>query len=394
MANGDDVKFKSPTTGKVQAVPPEHWDDALSQGYTPTTHTVLRSPDGQRGMIKNEEIGDYLKQGFAPDPIGQARQDIRNIPKRPAGALDEQGRIPNRPIAAEETMMAEGAPAGMTGMGILGTAALLKTNPAAALRMLAGSFGGAYAGGHAGKYLGGEKGEILGKMGGSLLGGYAGATGLPIKGGGGMLETLLSRGETPPVDPVAEAVKARQASWIPMRMPKTAAVEAPLGSPENPGFSSKLPTRLPPSLRGDPFNPESTAPRLGTNRTTGVSVYPEPREPMPGDRPGAAWSQGRESTLPASAQRGAPGAVDVLRNIGKPIVLTPREGVGYPPAGEFEAIRESLGNPQAPEPPQGVYEPGERESYLDSVIRGSSGENRDYTSLLRKLQKTRPKPLF
>jgi len=39
---------------------------------------------------------------------------------------------------------------------------------------------------------------------------------------------------------------------------------APLGSAENPAFSSKLPARLPVSLRGDPFNPKS-APTIVTD---------------------------------------------------------------------------------------------------------------------------------
>jgi hypothetical protein len=61
-----------------------------------------------------------------------------------------------------------------------------------------------------------------------------------------------------------------------------------------------------------------------------TAVFPEPRNPMPGDKPGAMWSVGREDVLPQAAQRGAPGAGDVLRNTGKPIIYTPKEGVGYP----------------------------------------------------------------
>jgi hypothetical protein len=62
---------------------------------------------------------------------------------------------------------------------------------------------------------------------------------------------------------------------------------------------------------------------------TSTTVIPEPRAPLPTDRPGAMWSIGREE-LPAAAQRGAPGAGDVLRNLNKPIIYTPKEGVGYP----------------------------------------------------------------
>ena len=86
----------------------------------------------------------------------------------------------------------------------------------------------------------------------------------------------------------------------------------------------------------------------------GTKIYPEPREPLPGDRPGAMWSVGREDVLPGAAQRGTPGAGDVLRNIGEPIIYTPREGVGYP--GPSPRFSESVSESPAPQgqPPQGL----------------------------------------
>jgi len=68
----DQVQFRSPTTGKVQAVPSENWDDALKQGYVPTTHKVMYSPDGTRGMVPNSDLKDYMKQGYQtslPTPL-------------------------------------------------------------------------------------------------------------------------------------------------------------------------------------------------------------------------------------------------------------------------------------------------------------------------------------
>lgn len=85
-----------------------------------------------------------------------------------------------------------------------------------------------------------------------------------------------------------------------------------------------------------------------------VSIFPEPHEPMLGDRPGAMWSVGRESVLPEAAGRGAPGAGDVLRNIGKPIIYTPREGVGYPGP---KSITEDGSAAAAPAPPPSITEP-------------------------------------
>src|SRR5712664_2313029 len=62
---GDEVQFKSPTTGAVQVVPPEHWDEALKRGYTPTTHRVMYSPEGQQGMVPNEQV----RAGPSPRPL-------------------------------------------------------------------------------------------------------------------------------------------------------------------------------------------------------------------------------------------------------------------------------------------------------------------------------------
>lgn len=101
----------------------------------------------------------------------------------------------------------------------------------------------------------------------------------------------------------------------------------------------------------------------------GVSVYPEPREPLPEDRPGAMWSIKRKSILPGAAMRGAPGAGDVLRNLGQPIIYTPREGVGYPgpksiteegSAAQQEVAPRSIAEPErrvnGGKPPEGMPE--------------------------------------
>lgn len=59
----------------------------------------------------------------------------------------------------------------------------------------------------------------------------------------------------------------------------------------------------------------------------GVSVIPEPRAPLPGDRPGSAWSLNRTQGLPEAALRGQPGAGDVMRQL-QPILYAPSgEGI-------------------------------------------------------------------
>ena len=60
----DDVTFESPTTGKVQVVPPEHWNEALKMGYKPHSHKVMYSPQGKRGMVANENLREYMKKGY------------------------------------------------------------------------------------------------------------------------------------------------------------------------------------------------------------------------------------------------------------------------------------------------------------------------------------------
>lgn len=85
MADGDAVQFQSPTTGAVQPVPPEHWDEALKQGYKPTTHKVMYSPDGQRGMVRNEELRDYMQQGYQTTPKTQFEKD------RPGKGITAEG---------------------------------------------------------------------------------------------------------------------------------------------------------------------------------------------------------------------------------------------------------------------------------------------------------------
>ncbi len=119
-----------------------------------------------------------------------------------------------------------------------------------------------------------------------------------------------------------------------------------LGTTRNPGPFSKLPARVPAGARTDPLaTGPSTAP---AKSPSGVSLFPEPRNPMPWDKPGAMWSVGREKTLPQAAQRGAPGAADVLRNTGKPIIYTPKEGVGYP--GPRPNVQPPAEVPQKPMP--------------------------------------------
>lgn len=68
------VEFQSPTTGARQVVPPEHWDEALKSGYRPTTHVVMYSSSGERGMVPKELAGQYRDQGYSITAPGSETQ--------------------------------------------------------------------------------------------------------------------------------------------------------------------------------------------------------------------------------------------------------------------------------------------------------------------------------
>lgn len=74
--------------------------------------------------------------------------------------------------------------------------------------------------------------------------------------------------------------------------------------------------------------PVRTVEPTGTSGTpverNGVNLIPEPRNPVPSDRPGSMWSLRRSKELPDAARRGTPGAGEVLQNIGKPVIIIPR----------------------------------------------------------------------
>jgi hypothetical protein len=101
------------------------------------------------------------------------------------------------------------------------------------------------------------------------------------------------------------------------------------------------------------------------NAPPDTSVIPEPRAPLPSDRPGAMWSIGRETELPAAAQRGAPGAGDVLQNLNKPVIYTPKEGVGYPGPRQEANLSDLAGERRVAD--SETYTGPERRTFLKGV---------------------------
>jgi hypothetical protein len=170
---------------------------------------------------------------------------------------------------------------------------------------------GAYGGGAIGSLIGQkEMGEKIGGALGGLYGGWKGGTAGPEL----TLEETQARnaankvtqraadvaaGAREPVDSMAVAVRHRLASWLPTKLaPETESTAATA----NAVAGAKLPSTL---------------------------VVPEPNATLAADRPGAKWSIPRKE-LKLAAERGLPGAGDVLQNLGKTVIYTPKEGVGYP----------------------------------------------------------------
>lgn len=128
----------------------------------------------------------------------------------------------------------------------------------------------------------------------------------------------------------------------------------------------------------DPYAPPETAEaarQADIANPSGVAVVPEPRDALPSDRPGSAWSLTRTKGLPEAAQRGQPGALDVMRQL-KPTLVIPRGGDIETPS--MSALRDSLGitesvpqgnaDPFAPAPP--VVPQGNPSPFEPSVTQG------------------------
>src|SRR6266576_5741395 len=115
MPDDDEVQFSSSTTGIVQAVPPEHWDEALTQGYKPTTHKVIYSPEGQRGMVPNEQLQEKMKAGYQTTPETQFEKERKPAPEDTGvwGRTKQYGRDLGQ-MALGTASMASGAVTGRT----------------------------------------------------------------------------------------------------------------------------------------------------------------------------------------------------------------------------------------------------------------------------------------
>src|SRR5271155_2553186 len=166
-------------------------------------------------------------------------------------------------------------------------------------RTVVGAAGGSAAGGYGGRELGRivgqpEAGAQIGATVGGLAGGFF----------GGM------KGEPPEVFPVSKSPGPyRGPSSVPTPSPEPTVVPA-AQSPGPYRGPSSVPANVGKVSEGPgPYTGPSSVPKPpaegagpGLFDSGRVSVVPEPREPLPGDKPGAMWSVNRASTLQRAAE--------------------------------------------------------------------------------------------
>lgn len=212
---------------------------------------------------------------------------------------------------------------GLRDFGIAGSLAI----PGAGAESVAGmipaiartAIGGTIGAGLGGE-VGGRAGSAFGPT-GREVGGAIGAVGGGLLGGG--LAGGLERNPATPLE--SERGLPGRIKSLPFGVqrfiPDWAVPKGEEGSPTNPGWYSKIPARI----------PRGRIPSAGTE-TGGlpedVMHVPEPNPLAPGEKPGSMYSVPREE-LAAAAQRSKPGAIDVLRDLGRPMIVIPKEA-GYP----------------------------------------------------------------
>ncbi len=304
-----------------------------------------------------------LSSGLNPSAGDQLAMREWRAQETAAGRPPRLGEFP--PIATGGEMML--ADLLLSGFGLRG---MLRAGIRPALSSLARTTLKTAAGSEAGRYIGGRIGGMFGEDAqergaqiGSLVGGLGGSlvpnryySKLPFGFGRMILsnEELAaertamkmaqrasdeSAGFREPTDPVAAAVRARTADWLPTKIEPPA--QSPLaGLPSTslgeirslPTLSEGAPTGTGPTTGTNPryqlAGPLTLArPGAGLEPSSDVLRIPEPRPALPTDRPGAMYSVPREQ-LPGLAAQGTPGAGDVLRNTGKTILYEPPSG--YP----------------------------------------------------------------
>jgi len=217
---------------------------------------------------------------------------------------DQRDTAENEGIKKIPTVIAAAsAPSMLTGLGegiTAGVPGLLKAG-----RGLIGSGAGGYLGGKAGADVGGFLGPT-GSLVGRTIGGLGGAV-----IGGGLAASLGRNPTTMRIKSLPFGIQRAIPEWmVPGGVPEE---EMAKGSFMNRGYKPSGSLALP-----------------GGSEDGGVLQVPEPNAPANGEKPGTMYSVKRKSVLMPAAQRGKAGALEVLRDQGKPMIVLPRGSGDYP----------------------------------------------------------------
>lgn len=302
-------------------------EKAMGKLY-PAPETSPEAMEKKATAQASEESKAPLKNAKFVSPLTGKQQNIN--PADPdyqtMGEPGEYTGVPMTPAKEAETA------------GETATALGLVANPAATARGLIGSVGGAAIGGGIGREVGsfispdaGRIGGEVGALGGGLIGGFAGANGdIPSAARRWMPRSLIPNADQ-------EAVGAFMNRGYKSMIPSVEEPEPTIDYEQNRKLNLKALARGGGSQ--EPAGPASGSlgkvvpkfKQIEAERQAGqipVMQVPEPNPPAAGEKPGTMYSVPREE-LGAAAQRRKAGAFDVLRDLGRPMIVIPKEA-GYP----------------------------------------------------------------
>ena len=351
MPDGNAIPFQSPTTGAVQPVVPENWDEALKLGYKPTQHTVMYDPQGNRGMVPNEQLKQYAQQGYQTTPQTQfEKEQGRSLGQRISDWYTRETQIPNDPYAVGKGVLPAGGTSPSSPESALNTTLGMSTAmtfPAALVEAplaTAGTLGGSTALGYGAdktaRYTAKrlnpqdpEAGNIAGPVAG-FFGGLAGGT-IGGIGGSSLDERIVPWANKAIPNFLASKLRypatARQSqiagevavpgefvpgkpgtvkSFLPSFLQRYTVSDemiprGEIGTPTNPGPFEQIPSRLPKGMQGDPFNPSAPITTGGAQKPFEPLIYSSETEPEELERRAANLKRQASSTGMYHAAQGS-----------------------------------------------------------------------------------------
>lgn len=291
--------------GQVHRFPEEATPEMIAQALgvqPPSAMRVSVDPEGTEGQAYRSHIppGDLRTgQGMDQQAIQQSREQI-------AAPVLKKAKNANRASTAMNRAMNSPMPF---------SNAVAAYAPVAAARGIAGAKVGSYAADKAG--LGPWGSLIGGALGGAAAsytpGGMTKAAQRITRGPGGTGDVSVS-----PLTIAGrelENVVPRNSEFEPPPWQAPSHEEIPLGSPENPGPFNKVPSRVPTTMRGDPFNPSGPFNKIPPKLPNALRGDPfNPKQP-PAQTPFTA-------PMEAQSAEGVPGSVP--KPSGR-LVLLPQE---------------------------------------------------------------------